>query len=204
MKNYSINFYTAGDPATKAAICERFIRTIKSIMYKYFTHKKIKTYINVLNELTKIYNNRRHRSIGMSPCEVNDKNVLNVWKNLKKSVKLGIKSSPKYKIGYFVRIAKSKETFKKSYKPGWSNQIFTIDKVLSRHPPVYILKDMNNEVIKGIFYEPEIQKIDFDKNDLSVNNKIDKLLYTVQNGGSRLYLVKWNGYSNKFNSKMLK
>ena len=51
---------------------------------------------------------------------------------------------------------------------------------------------MNNEIIKDIFYEREIQKT----KNTSDKYKIEKLLKTNKN---KLY-VKWRGYSNNFNS----
>lgn len=59
VKDYFIqketNFFTTRDPATKAAICERFIRTIKGIIYKYFTYTSKSRYIDVLESLVFIY-----------------------------------------------------------------------------------------------------------------------------------------------------
>lgn len=43
-----ISLQTTRDPATKAAICERFIRTIKGIIFKYFTHTNSTKYIDVI------------------------------------------------------------------------------------------------------------------------------------------------------------
>lgn len=48
LRDHSIHFYTANDPATKASMCERFIRSIKSLIYKYFTYNNTKKYVNVL------------------------------------------------------------------------------------------------------------------------------------------------------------
>lgn len=45
----NINFFTADDPATKASICERFIKTMKSIIFKYFTHKNTRVYHDILH-----------------------------------------------------------------------------------------------------------------------------------------------------------
>ena len=47
--------------------------------------------------------------------------------------------------------------------------------------------------IKGSFYEQELQKTNFKKDDLYV---IEKILKTNKN---KIY-VKWRGYNNNFNS----
>lgn len=159
-KDNNINFYTASDPKTKAAICERFIRTIKSIIYKYFTFTKTERYIDVLDSLVFVYNHRRHRTIKMQPAEVNASNILQVWKNINERSENNIKKKAKFQIGDFVRISLPKKTFEKGYRPLWSNEIFLVEKICFRKPVVYVLQDQNNIQITGVFYEPELQKID--------------------------------------------
>ena len=56
----------------------------------------------------------------------------------------------------------------------------------------YKIKDLNDEVIKGIFYEKELQK---SKNTSEVYI-IEKIIRKNKNK----YLVKWRCYSDKFNS----
>jgi transposase InsO family protein len=38
LKDISVKFYTTNNPNTKAAVIERFNKTLKTKMYKYFTH----------------------------------------------------------------------------------------------------------------------------------------------------------------------
>ena len=56
----------------KASVVERFNRTFKNKMYKYFTAKNTLTYIDVLPRLVKSYNNTYHRSIKMKPTQVTE------------------------------------------------------------------------------------------------------------------------------------
>lgn len=160
LSDRNIGFQTTRDPATKAAICERFIRTIKGIMYKYFTHTKSTNYINVIDGLMYIYNNRVHSSIGIQPANVNEENVLKVWTYMQtKREKKMKKNVPKLAIGDFVRIANPKVTFEKGYTPKWSDEIFSIDRVLRRNPVVYNIRDSEGVTINANFYEKELQKI---------------------------------------------
>lgn len=55
LSEQNIKFRTTKDPTTKAAICERFIRTTKAIIYKYFTHKNTNRYIDVLDSILQNY-----------------------------------------------------------------------------------------------------------------------------------------------------
>ena len=51
----------------KSSIVERWIRTMKEKMWKYFSAKSTNVYMNVLSDLVKEYNNPRHSSIKMTP-----------------------------------------------------------------------------------------------------------------------------------------
>ena len=74
----------------------------------------------------------------------------------------------------------------------WSEELFKVYKINKSNVITYQLKDMNDEIIKGIFYEKELQ--------LSKNTTgeyiIEKILKTKGNN----IFVKWRGYSNNFNS----
>ena len=65
----------------------------------------------------------------------------------------------KFKIGDQLRISKMKRTFEKGYLPNFSKEMFTISKQIPRDPPVYKLKVLDGEELKGIFYKKELQKI---------------------------------------------
>lgn len=155
----SIGFQTTRDPATKAAMCERFIRTIKGIMYKYFTHTNSTKYIDVIEGLTFIYNNRIHSSIGIQPANVTEENVLKVWTYMQKKRGKSVKKNSKLAVGDLVRIANPKATFEKGYTPKWSEEIFSIERVLLRNPVVYTIRDSDGVTINANFYENELQKV---------------------------------------------
>ena len=70
LKSHGIKFYTSENDDIKAAVIERFNRTLKSRMWRYFTHKNTRRYLDVLQDLVHSYNNTFHRSIGMKPSEV--------------------------------------------------------------------------------------------------------------------------------------
>lgn len=161
LTQHEISYNTTRDPVTKAAICERFIRTIKAIIYKYFTYTKDTKYVDVLDLLLSVYNNRRHSAIGMSPVEVSETNVLKVWLYMQKRKK----KSPRrrtYTVGDTVRVSNPKTVFEKGYKPKWSTEFFTIDKCIWKLPVVYRLRDSDGSLIKGNFYEQELQLVDIE------------------------------------------
>ena len=73
LKDKDILFYTTQN-TTKACVVERFNRTLKEKMWKYFTHRNTLKYIPVLNSLVHAYNISYHRSIKMKPISVNKEN----------------------------------------------------------------------------------------------------------------------------------
>ena len=73
-------FSTSGD--TKASVVERFNRTLKQRLYRYFTVKNTLSFVPVLPFLVKSYNRSYHRSIKMAPYQVTLANSEQVWENL--------------------------------------------------------------------------------------------------------------------------
>ena len=95
----------------------------------------------------------------MTPTEASKKsNEATVYFNLYGDMGQ-VTSKPKFKVGDKVRISKYKRNvFDKGYTPNWTEELFIIDKIQYTNPITYELKDLNNEEIKGSFYEPELLK----------------------------------------------
>ena len=55
-----------------------------------------------------------------------------------------------WKLGDQVRISKSRRTFKKGYFPSWTQEIFTVTKIIPRVPPIYQLRDYADDEIECI------------------------------------------------------
>ena len=103
------------------------------------------------------------------------------------------RQQPKFKVGDKVRISKYKrKVFDKGYPENWSEELFTVDKIQYTNPITYKLKDLNNEEIKGSFYEPELLKA---KQEVFRIDKVIRRDYKKKQA-----LVKWKGYSDDFNS----
>ena len=67
----------------KSSVVERWIRTMKEKMWKYFTANSTNVYINQLSDLVKEYNNTKYSSIKMTPVKASKtENELRVWRNL--------------------------------------------------------------------------------------------------------------------------
>ena len=128
----------------KSVVAERFIRTLKSKIYKYMTSMSKNVYIDKLDD---IY----HTTIKIKPIDVKDNAYINADKEINNK-------DPKFKVGDRVRISKYKNIFAKGYTPNWSEEVFTIKKVKNTVPWTYVINDLNGEEIIGTFYEKESQK----------------------------------------------
>ena len=195
MKREKINhFSTAGD--TKASVVERFNRTFKERMYRYFAVKNTFNYMSVLPALVKGYNASFHRSIGMAPNKVTLKNEHKVWNRLYAKKLKGKKPRRRtlLKVGDKVRLNKKFRTFKKSYLPGWTEEIFIVSAV-RRGPPVttYKITEYDGTPLKGTFYKQELQKVFQEDDDLF---RVEKIL---KRKGDKV-LVRWKGWPDKYNS----
>ena len=58
----------------KSVVVERFIRTLKNILYKHMTAINKDVYYNVLDDIVNKYNNTKHSTIKMKPKDVGDDN----------------------------------------------------------------------------------------------------------------------------------
>ena len=194
-KSFKIEFWTTNNDDIKASIVERYNRTIKTRLFKYFTANNTKKYVDILQQLVDGYNNTVHSSIGFSPSQVN--NSLN---NIKVRRKLYGKFIPfqgyKFQIGQYVRISKTKRVFKKGYLENWSEEIFKIvNREILGSKALYTIQDLNGQKIEGRFYNFELQKIEY-----SNNFRIEKVIKKKKIGKTTSYLVRWSGYDNTFDS----
>ena len=119
----------------KSVVVERFIRTLKTKIYKYMTSISKNVYIDKLDDIVNEYNNTSHRTIKMKPINVKD----NTYIDFKNEVN---DKDPKLKVGDQVRISKYKNIFAKRYTPNWSEEVFVIKKVKNTLPWDYVINVM--------------------------------------------------------------
>ena len=193
-----INFFTSKDETIKCAIVERFNRTLKSRMFKYFTSKGTRNYLPILQDLVKNYNNSYHRSIKMRPIDVTKFNTQKVFENIygvKSRKQLKNSENPKMKTGDRVRLQYLRKPFDKGYYPNWTDEIFTIEKVQNGDKRiVFKIKDYSGEEIEQKFYPEELQKITENL------HRIEKVLKRRKRKGIKEVFVKWLNYPESYNS----
>ncbi|KAM0733642.1 putative transposon-derived protein F54H12.3 [Formica fusca] len=133
----------------EASIVERFNRTLKNSMWKYFTLNGTYKWIDALPRLVEEYNARKHRTIAVrsQPIDVTPaiahKLLSTVYSNVK------IAAPARFKIDDPVRVSKFKTIFEKGFTPNWTTEIFRIAKIQRTNPATYLLKDSPDEPIAG-------------------------------------------------------
>ena len=100
----------------KSVIAERFIKTLKSKIYKKMTANNKNSYLLYLNKLVDQYNDTYHHSINKKPTNAD-------YSAFTEKIETNPKA-PKFKVNGIVRITKYKNNFSKDYTENWSREIY--------------------------------------------------------------------------------
>jgi hypothetical protein len=199
-KSEKIELYSTYSES-KSVIVERFNKTLKQNMWRIFSERNNRKWIDILPDLIKEYNNRVHSFLGMTPVEAsqkkNEEEVLEIQTDQKKTPKSRPKRS-KFHVGDEVRISRVKGTFEQGYLPNWSREQYVITHVLPTDPVTYKIKDYKGESIEGSFYDQELQLVDEKLRGVYLVEEVIKT--RKRKDGKKEMLVKWLGYPSSFNS----
>src|SRR5579864_5216265 len=121
---------------------ERFNRTLKTKMWKYFTHHNTYRWVDVLPKLVEAYNNSIHRTIALAPVQVIKDNEMSLWM---RNEPMAVRAKHTLKVGDHVRLSKVKNVFRKGYLPSWTEEVFTVSALLNTDPPQVKVRDYNGE-----------------------------------------------------------
>lgn len=188
LNKYGINHYSTHS-VMKASVVERFNRTLKNNMWKMFTLNGSYKWIDVLPRLVAEYNARKHRTIGMRPCDVKPANAAQLLDTVYNNIKIA--GPARFKTGDHVRVSKFKTVFEKGYTPNWTTEVFKILKVQATNPTTYLLQDSSGRPIAGGFYEYELNRV--------ANPDVYLVEKVLRKKGDKVY-VKWLGLNNTHNS----
>ena len=121
LKDNDIEMYSIHNEG-KSIVAERFVRTLKTKIYKYLTSISKNMHIDKLDDIINEYNNKYHRTIKIKPVDVEDNTYID-------SMELHPIKDPKFKVGDHLRISKYRNMFTKGYKLNWSEEVFIIKKL---------------------------------------------------------------------------
>ena len=209
LRENRINFFTIKSQF-KAALVERFNRTLKEKMWRYFTHVGNYRWIDVLQDFVRAYNNAPHRSLDngrLTPVQASDHRYVERLRQKHESkppqrVTMRNPSSlPKLAIGDYVRLSKAKKHFDKGYLPNWTEEVFQVVKIISKFKPIqYKVQDWSRNVIDGSFYRGELQKVSKPETFMIESIVRQRTRRQGQAAAVTEYLVKWYGYAPEFNT----
>ena len=139
---------------TKAAFAKRTKRSLKNILYRYMEDNGYK-YIHELTHFVTTLSSRRNSSTDLIPKIVKNSDFLSILysKPLREFRK------PKLKVGVRFRISKYDLPFRKGYKPQCTKEVCKIVASSSKKHPTYTIKDEQDEIISGNFYQKELIKV---------------------------------------------
>ena len=196
----NVSYFTSTNPTYKCSIVERFNRTLKTKMFKYFTSKQSRRYVDTLSDLVASYNKTYHRSIKMTPSEalaaprdVVFKNLYG-FRNFREYLKSQSMKKAKLKKGDFVRMAYTLGPLEKGFYPTWTDAVGNVSSIIKKPIPIYTLKDYLGNPIKRRFYGADLQRI---KEPLY---RVEKELKKRTRKGVKEVLVKFVGYSSRHNA----
>ena len=124
-----------------AVFAERFNRTIRDLLKKIVFENGDANWIDVLQTITKQYNNKVHSSTKLTPIQASlKKNEGYVYKNLLDKRK---KVNPKFQINNLVRVADIKKTFSKGDTTNWSYKLYKIREIVNDTIPSYKIDNLS-------------------------------------------------------------
>ena len=136
----------------KSVVAERFIRNLKTKIYKYMTSVSKNIYIGKLGDIVGEYNNTYYKTMKMKPVDVKDIAYIDFKKVFNDK-------DPEFEVGDHVRIFKYKNNFSKGQTPNWAEEVFVVSKIKNAVPWTYVINDLNGEEIVGKFYEKNYKRL---------------------------------------------
>jgi predicted CopG family antitoxin len=103
----------------------------------------------------------------------------------------------RYKKDDLVRLSHLKHIFRRGYNQQFTGEVFKIAKRFHLQGiPLYKVKDFNDELIEGDFYEADLQKVKKEEDSLWL---IEKIIKNRRRKGVEEVLVKFESWPSKFN-----
>lgn len=183
----------------KAAMVERVQRTIKTRMYRYMAAMRTKNYLTALPLIVNSYNASPHRSLqGFAPRDVKPENESKFFQLLYPPAKTQTRK-PAFAVGDFVRLQLQKQSFDKSFRQQFTDEVFKISEiVIDDNVITYRIITLNGEKILGTFYSNELTKIAF--NEQQHMYAVERVLAKRTQSGVKQVKVRWRGFDKSHDS----
>lgn len=163
-------FSSAYSPRSNDLV-ERFNGIIKGLIYKSLLEMRSKTYINVIDELMKNYNNSYHSTIKKTPQNAlmsGDAKVLKQTRDniIKSAEKMTVKDTQKFKRGQFVRVSLNtrsdhrREKLTKKWQGHYSTEVYKIVSVSRSAIHQYKLASLEGVKQSKVYYYDQLLPVD--------------------------------------------
>ena len=185
-------------PTNKCGTVERLNRTIEMLIYRYLTDRDTDRYIDKLDQIVNLYNDRFQRVIRCTPnfadMPENRNYVINSLSYLYDKIARKRKK-PKFKIGDHVLMQKYRDTFARGYNMTFVQERFKIKVVHDKTPiPMYTIESLDGfETIDGRFYENELTPI-------KTNWYKVEIMRQRERDGIQEARIRLEGYPNRYNT----
>lgn len=185
-------------PSHKAPHVERSNLSLQRLIFRFIEDSGKKRFIDRLDDIVSVFNNRYHRIIKMSANEAErdaNRNAVLANQQIYNEKAYNKMKKIDLAVGDMVKLHKYHESFHRGYNRQFTNEIYVIDKIHSHLPiPMFDIRDMNGELLEGKFYANELQVV---KGSIF---KVEKVLQTRTVNGKKQWLVKWLGFPDSHNS----
>lgn len=187
LKTLNVEIYSI-ESQWKAAIVERFNRTLKERLIKYTSEKQTRRYVDVIQDIVYNYNNTYHATLQCTPTEAFTRAEPSIPKYPNRTHRV-------FNVNDLVRVTQDKHIFgKEIHNQKYTIEIFIVkevhtDKDKNRY---YKLKDRMDEDVVGVFYGNDL--VGVDKSVLDQKFLIDKVIKREKTRS----LVSFMGYPSKF------
>jgi len=142
----------------KACVAERFIKTLKGRLERYFWQNKTHNWIDVLDKFINNYNETYHRSIRMAPNDVTEVNRKEVFRTMYPNLKDN--TPARLNKGDQVRLLRTKNIFEKGYTRSWSTELYTIEKTfVDSGVDYYTIADLDGNILPRNKYYWELNLV---------------------------------------------
>ena len=194
--------YIIANPPYKSSMVERLGRSVKNALYKAMSHRGDTEWSKYLPKVIEAYNNRKHRTIGMTPNEASKRaNEAKVWFKVRNQQWKHMPKPQVYKldIGDPCRIKLDEPPLAKAYYETHSTQVYFVSHRYSRNNiHRFRLKDANNIPIQDrSFTYAQLQLVQINSDTLY---RIQKILGQKVIRGKLYSLVRWRGYDSNFDT----
>ena len=158
-------------------------------------------FIDILQDMVKSLNATPHAALlNRAPDSVTQENLYPIWESYylshaPKQTQIKFRFQP----GERVRISRLKSALDKAYRGTYSEEIFTVLSRRHTRPPSYVLTDIRGSVVQGVFYEPEMIRVNDRESQTYVIRDVIRR-FTDPKTGKRMATVTWEGWPKSHRS----